>query len=161
MERVERIDSTDRAILQLLGANSRVTFGELGHAVGLSAPAAKRRVDRLEATGVIVGYTTIVDDAKLGQPLEAFVEMRFSGNAPVDAIAAIGTDIPEVQAVYTVAGDPDALIFIKVRDVHDLKRVVDRLRSKQHVTGTKTMMVLGASSKTDTHATSRRQSSTR
>ena len=142
-------DTTDLAILQLLAQDARRTFGDIGATVGLSAPAVKRRIDRLEASGVIRGYTTVVDHAKLGRPLEAFTELRFSGSARVDSIANIGSDIPEVQAVFTVAGDPDALVWIRVRDVHDLKRVVDKLRSTGDVTGTKTMMVLGTSIKSD------------
>jgi Lrp/AsnC family leucine-responsive transcriptional regulator len=113
--------------------------------VRLSAPAVKRRIDRLEAAGVILGYTTRVDHAKLGRPLEAFTELRFSGDARVDAIASIGDGIPEVEAVFTIAGDPDALAWIRVSDVHELKRVIDRLRSTGEVIGTKTLMVLGAS----------------
>ena len=141
------VDDTDRAILELLRDNARRTFGDIGARVGLSAPAVKRRVDRLEETGVIRGYTVRLDHARLGRPLEAFTELRFSGSARVDAIAAIGEGIPEVEAVFTVAGDPDALAWIRVRDVEELKRVIDQLRSSGAVVGTKTHMVLGTSTR--------------
>ena len=94
---------------------------------------------------MILGYTTRVDHAKLGRPLEAFTELRFSGDARVDAIAAIADNIAEVQAVFTIAGDPDALAWIRVSDVHELKRVIDRLRNSGDVIGTKTLIVLGTS----------------
>ncbi len=139
------LDATDRAVLDLLGQNARRTFGDIGTHVGLSAPAAKRRVDRLEAIGVIVGYTCRIDHAKVGWPLQAFVELRFDGSARVDTIARIADDTPEVEEVFTIAGDPDALAWLRVRDVTDLKRVIDRLRSSGPVTGTKTLMVLGTS----------------
>ncbi|MDQ1490908.1 MAG: Lrp/AsnC family transcriptional regulator, leucine-responsive regulatory protein [Actinomycetota bacterium] len=139
------LDGTDRAILGLLIENARRTLGDIGESVGLSAPAVKRRIDRLEAGGVILGYTARVDHAKLGRPLEAFTELRFSGDARVDAIAGIAADIPEVEAVFTIAGDPDALAWIRVADVHELKRVIDRLRGSGDVIGTKTLMVLGTS----------------
>lgn len=141
------LDDTDRAILELLRENARRTFGDIGPRVGLSAPAVKRRIDRLEAAGIIQGYTVRLDHARLGRPLEAFTELRFSGNARVDAIAAIGEGIPEVEAVFTVAGDPDALAWIRVRDVEELKRVIDQLRSSGAVVGTKTHMVLGTSTR--------------
>ncbi len=141
------LDDTDRQILELLGADARRTLGDIGGRVGLSAPAVKRRIDRLEAEHVIVGYTTEVDHARLGRPLEAFIELRFNGSEPVDAIAGIGDDISEVESVFTIAGDPDALAWIRVKDVADLKRVVDRLRRSGHVTGTKTLMVLGTSAR--------------
>jgi Lrp/AsnC family leucine-responsive transcriptional regulator len=140
------LDVTDRTILDLLAENARRTLGDIGERVGLSAPAVKRRIDRLEAAGVILGYTTRVDHAKLGRPLEAFTELRFSGDARVDAIAAIADGIAEVQAVFTIAGDPDALAWIRVSDVHELKTVIDRLRGSGDVIGTKTLIVLGNSS---------------
>ncbi len=148
MSRAYNVDATDSRILALLQQNARQTFGELGRQVGLSAPAVKRRVDRLEESRVIKGYTTLVDHDYLGQSVEAFAELRFAGSTRVDDIEEIALDVPEVQAIFTVAGDPDALAWIRVGDVQDLKRVIDRLRSSGKVTGTKTLMVLGSSVRT-------------
>jgi DNA-binding Lrp family transcriptional regulator len=145
---VAPLDAIDRRIVELLQENGRRTFGDLGGEVGLSAPAAKRRVDRLEAAGVIRGYSAIVDHAQLGRSIEAFAELRFAGSTRVDDIEDIALDVPEVHAIFTVAGDPDALAWIRVSDVQDLKRVVDRLRSSGKVTGTKTLMVLSSSVRT-------------
>ena len=146
---IAALDDTDRRILDLLGRNARRTYGDIGVRVGLSAPAVKRRVDRLESDGVIKGYTTVVDHARLGQSLEAFAELRFVGSARVDAIEGIVSEIPEIHALFTVAGDPDALAWLRVKDVQDLKRVIDRIRSTRKVTGTKTLMVLGSVVRTD------------
>jgi Lrp/AsnC family transcriptional regulator, leucine-responsive regulatory protein len=140
-----QLDQIDLKILELLGKNARRTFGDIGSQVGLSPPAVKRRVDRLEDSGIIRGYTTRLDHSLLGRPLEAFAEIRFAGSAGVDTIAGIADDIPEVESVYTVAGDPDALALIRVRDVNDLKRVIDLIRKSGPVVGTKTLMVLGTS----------------
>ena len=142
------IDAIDRQILGLLGSNARRTFGDIGARVGLSAPAVKRRIDRLEDLGIIRGYTTVIDEEKLGRPLEAFAELRFAGSTRVDDIESIASDVPEIRALFTVAGDPDALAWIRVQDVQDLKRVIDRLRNSGKITGTKTMMVLGSSIRT-------------
>ena len=138
------LDETEREILELLQRDSRRSFAEIAKAVSLSAPAVKRRVSRLEDQGVIRGYTLELDHAKLGRPLDAFTELRFAGSTSVDAIAAIATEIPEVETVFTIAGDPDALVWIRVRDVAELKRVIDRLRRSGKVTGTKTLMVLSS-----------------
>jgi Lrp/AsnC family leucine-responsive transcriptional regulator len=139
------LDQTDLEIVELLREDARRTLADVGERVSLSAPAVKRRVDRLERDGVIVGYTALVDHALLGRPLQAFTELRFAGNLPVDQIAHVAADIPEVQTIFTTAGDPDALAWIRVRDVDDLKRVIDLLRRSGRVTGTKTLMVLGTS----------------
>jgi Lrp/AsnC family leucine-responsive transcriptional regulator len=141
------VDNTDHEILAILARDARSTYGDIGRVVGLSAPAVKRRVDRLVDGGVILGYTTRLDHLKLGRPLEAFCELRFVGKTRVDAIANIADDIPEVEEIFTIAGDPDALAWMRVKDVHDLKRVIDLLRGSGIVTGTKTLMVLGVSSR--------------
>jgi Lrp/AsnC family leucine-responsive transcriptional regulator len=141
------VDATDIEIIALLRRDARRTFADIAERVSLSSAAVKRRVDRLERDGVITGYTVLVDHGKLGQPLQAFTELRFAGNSPVDEIAGIADGIPEVQTVFTTAGDPDALAWIRVRDVEDLKRVIDLLRRSGHVTGTKTLMVLGTSTR--------------
>jgi Lrp/AsnC family transcriptional regulator, leucine-responsive regulatory protein len=141
------LDSTDREIIELLRCDARRTLADIAERVSLSAPAVKRRVDRLESEGVITGYTVLVDHAMLGQPLQAFTELRFAGNSTVEEIAAIGEDIPEVETIFTTAGDPDALAWIRVRDVEDLKRVIDLLRRSGRVTGTKTLMVLGSTTR--------------
>ena len=144
-EDTPEIDATDLEIIDLLRADARRTLADVAERVSLSAPAVKRRVDRLERDGVIKGYTVLVDHALLGRPLQAFTELRFAGNLPVDQIAAIADGIPEVQTIFTTAGDPDALAWVRVRDVDDLKRVIDLLRRSGRVTGTKTLMVLGTS----------------
>jgi Lrp/AsnC family transcriptional regulator, leucine-responsive regulatory protein len=141
------LDATDIEIIGLLRDDARRTLADIGERVSLSSAAVKRRIDRLEQAGVITGYTVLVDHGKLGQPLQAFTELRFAGNLPVDEIARIGEGIPEVQTIFTTAGDPDALAWIRVRDVDDLKRVIDLLRRSGRVTGTKTLMVLGTSTR--------------
>jgi Lrp/AsnC family transcriptional regulator, leucine-responsive regulatory protein len=145
---VIELDETDLEIIELLREDARRTFADLAERVSLSSPAVKRRVDRLEREGAITGYTALVDHALLGRPLQAFTELRFAGNLPVDQIAGIADGIPEVQTIFTTAGDPDALAWIRVRDVDDLKRVIDLLRRSGRVTGTKTLMVLGSSGST-------------
>jgi Lrp/AsnC family leucine-responsive transcriptional regulator len=144
-DKVPELDETDLEIIELLRQDARRTLADVAERVSLSAPAVKRRVDRLERERVITGYTVQVDHALLGRPLQAFTELRFAGNLPVDQIAGIAAGIPEVQTIFTTAGDPDALAWIRVRDVEDLKRVIDLLRRSGRVTGTKTLMVLGTS----------------
>lgn len=138
------LDGTDLEILDLLVEDGRRTLAEIGAVVSLSAPAVKRRISRLEEVGVITGYTAVLDHERLGRPIEAFTELRFTGKTKVADIAGIARDLPEVDAVYTTAGDPDALVHMRVRDVADLTRVIDLLRRTGKVTGTKTLIVLAS-----------------
>ena len=139
-----QIDGTDRLLVELLRADARRTYSEMATEVGLSVAAVKRRVDRLRETGVITGFTARVDHAKLGSGVEAFIELRFLGTTRVDEIVRSVSTIPEVQAVFTLAGDPDALVQLQVRDLAHLQQVIDTLRRSGSVTGTRTLMVLGS-----------------
>jgi Lrp/AsnC family transcriptional regulator, leucine-responsive regulatory protein len=92
--RREEIDETDRRILDILTADARSTLADIGSRVLLSTAAVKRRIDRLERSGVIRGYTTAIDHEKLGQTVQAFAELRFVGSVRVDEIDSIADSIP-------------------------------------------------------------------
>jgi Lrp/AsnC family leucine-responsive transcriptional regulator len=136
------LDDTDRQIIDLLREDARRTIADIAKAVSLSPAPVKRRIDRLEQLGVIAGYTVVLNQARLGPSVDAFVEVRMLGNASLDDITGAITDIPEVREVFTVAGDPDALVRIRLESVAHLKAVVNALRLSGRVTGTKTLMVL-------------------
>jgi DNA-binding Lrp family transcriptional regulator len=140
------LDAVDQRILAMLVEDARRSASEIGRRVSLSPAAAKRRIDRLERIGVIRGYTAIVDHASMGAHLEAFTELRFRGDTQVDDIDRAVADLPELVQSFTIAGDPDALVHLRVRDVDHLKRVIDRIRRSGVVTGTKTLIVLGSTS---------------
>lgn len=142
--RLDHLDGTDFEILELLRNDARCSLAEIGRRVSMSSPAVKRRIHRLESLGVITGYTTRVDYSALGRPVDAFTELRFAGSTKVADIKSVADGLPEVEAIYTTAGDPDALVRVRVRDMQDLTRVVDLLRRSGKVTGTKTLMVLDA-----------------
>jgi Lrp/AsnC family leucine-responsive transcriptional regulator len=136
------IDATDRLILDLLIEDGRRTVRDIAERANLSPSPVKRRIERLERIGVITGYTALVDESRLGDTIEAFAELRFSGNTEVEAITASAKEIPEVIGVYTVAGDPDALVHFRVGSLQHLHRLIDQVRRDGNVIGTKTLMVL-------------------
>ena len=136
------MDETDHKILALLRENGRRTYADIGSHVSLSTAAAKRRVGRLEAAGVIAGYTARIDESAVGPVVEAIVEVYCADRtAPRDVRRAV-EDLPEVIAAHTVAGDADAIVFLRVSDVAHLERAVERLRRDPNVVRTRTMLVL-------------------
>ena len=128
----EGLDEVDRAILELLAEDARRTVADIADRVNLSPAPVRRRIDRLERMGVIAGYTVVLDHAKVGAAIEAFTEL----------LETVGR-LPEVEDVFTTAGDPDALARIRVDDMDHLQEVINKLRKSGKVTGTKTLMVLG------------------
>lgn len=137
------LDAVDHRILELLQADARRTIADIAQHVNLSPAPVKRRLDRLERSGAIAGYTVVLDQARLGPAMEAFAEIRIAGEADVDELVAAVKRLPEVREILTTAGDPDALVRVSVTDVNHLKQVVGDLRRIPHVQGTKSMIVLG------------------
>ena len=137
-----QLDDTDHRIIAALTVDARTSYAEIGQVVALSAPAVKRRVDRLRAAGVIRGFTTIVDPAAVGWTTEAFVELFCTGRTTPAQIAAAARRHPEVVGAYTVSGQADALVHLRAADIRHLEQVLERLRSEPFVTSSHSMIVL-------------------
>jgi len=137
-----RIDELDRKILAQLMQNGRRSFRALGATVGLSAPAVKRRVDRLHDDGVIDRFTVTVDPRVLGWSVEAFIELFCAPRTPSQRIREALTDHPEVVAAFTITGDADALLHLRVADAAHLEEALERIRAERIVTQTRSVVVL-------------------
>jgi Lrp/AsnC family transcriptional regulator, leucine-responsive regulatory protein len=135
------LDEIDQRILAILRDNARTPVTDIARAVGLSAAPVARRIERMEATGVIRGYTTLIDETRAGS-LEAFTEIRLAGAVETDDVERLARTIPEVREYFTISGDPDALLRLRVRNVDHLQQVVNSLRRSGILTGTKTLVVM-------------------
>ncbi|MGC5018895.1 Lrp/AsnC family transcriptional regulator [Micromonospora sp. DT47] len=137
-----QIDAVDQRIIALLVADARASYADIGIRVSLSAPAVKRRVDRLRATGVIRGFTAVVDPAAVGWTTEAFVELFCAGRTTPAQIGVAARRHPEVVGAYTVSGEADALVHLRAADISHLEDALERLRAESFVTSTRSTIVL-------------------
>jgi DNA-binding Lrp family transcriptional regulator len=142
MREQPRIDDVDRRIVALLRANARRSFKDIGERVNLSAPAVKRRVDRLERDGVILGYTAVVDNHAFGWHAEAFVDLFCEGRMPGESIKRAVEGEPGVVSAHTVAGEASALLHVMAEDTKDLESALERIRSTDGISRTVTEVVL-------------------
>ena len=137
-----RLDPIDQQIIALLQEDARSSYADIGSEVALSAPAVKRRVDRLRSQGVIRGYTALVDPDALGWTTEAFVELFCTGRTTPAQITVATRRHPEVLGAYTVSGEADALVHLRAADIGHLEQALERLRAEPFVTSTRSMVVL-------------------
>ena len=137
-----QLDEVDKRIIASLVSDARASYAEIGAVVSLSAPAVKRRVDRLRSVGVIRGFTAVVDPAAIGWTTEAFVELFCTGRTTPAQIAVATRRHPEVVAAYTVSGQADALVHLRAADIGHLEQALERLRAEPFVTSTHSMIVL-------------------
>jgi DNA-binding Lrp family transcriptional regulator len=136
------VDQADEQIVALLREDARRSFQDIGRHVHLSAPAVKRRVDRLEEAGVIRGYTAVVDPAASGWHTEAFVYLYCDGRMPADSIKRAVESVPQVASAHTVAGEYSAVLHVLAKDTTDLELALERIRAKEGVSRTVSQIVL-------------------
>jgi DNA-binding Lrp family transcriptional regulator len=136
------MDDIDRRIVALLRENARRSFKDIGNQVHLTAPAVKRRVDRLERDGVILGFTTVVDPRAFGWHAEAFVDIFCEGSMPGEAIKRAVEGEAGVVSAHTVAGEASALLHVRAQDTQDLESALERIRATEGISRTVTEVVL-------------------
>ena len=139
------LDKADCRLLALLQEDGRITNQELAARVALSPSACLRRVRALEEAGVIRGYAALLDPAKIGLGLLAFVTVKLEkrGRMPTDAFARACRDWPEVAACHATTGDMDYLLRVHVGDLAHFSRfVMDSLLKHPGVIDMKSSFVL-------------------
>ena len=120
------LDDIDRAIVDVLRRDGRITVNDLAEHIGLSASPTLRRLRRLEDGGVIRGYRAEVDPAAIGRSLTIWVTARLMVGDP-DAQAGFEAGLAAIDAVsevHHVTGDVDYLIRVDAADLTDYDRIV-------------------------------------
>ena len=136
------MDTIDQQIVVLLREDARRSFQSIGSRVGLTPPAVKRRVDRLESEGVIRGYTATIDPARFCWSTHAFVALFCEGRMAAQEVRDAVEGNPEVEAAWTVAGEASAMLHVRARDTAHLEEALERIRDAPGVTRTQTQIVL-------------------
>ncbi|MFF5139722.1 Lrp/AsnC family transcriptional regulator [Streptomyces sp. NPDC013157] len=142
---MESLDDIDRAILELLQTDGRLTGAEVGRRVGLSQPAAGARIQRLEKSGVITGYRAVVAPAALGLNIHAVVRLRTT-HAQLPMALALAARTPEVVSTLRVTGEDCLLFDVHCTHAERLEEVVDSLA--RHGPVTTSLVLRGYPSKT-------------
>ena len=136
------MDNIDRQIVALLRENARRSFQDIGARVALTAPAVKRRVDRLESDGVIRAYAALVEPSAMGWPTHAVVALYCEGRMAAAEVRAAVAPHPEVSAAFTVAGEASAILHVHARDTTHLEEALERIRDAPGIIRTQTQVVL-------------------
>ncbi|MTD56054.1 Lrp/AsnC family transcriptional regulator [Amycolatopsis pithecellobii] len=119
-----RLDEIDRRILELLTADARRSSRALAREIGMSPGAVTERVNRLESTGVILGYHADVDAGALGFGMDVLVGTQLNRQQDVDETVRELLAVDEVQAVHVTSGTWDLVISLRVRDHLHLREIM-------------------------------------
>ena len=136
----ERIDRTDAGILDLLQRDGREPYAEVGQSVGMSGPSVHERVKKLEARGVIRGYSAVVDPTLLGYGVLAFIFIKqVPGTISTDMTGDF-VEIDEIEECHHLAGEADYLLKVRATDTRHLERVLHAIQQVPHVFTTQTQI---------------------
>jgi DNA-binding Lrp family transcriptional regulator len=136
------LDEIDSKIVALLTEDARRTYGDIGRHVSLSAPAVKRRVDRLRASGVLRGFTAVVDHSAMGAATEALVELFYAPGTLLDEVTRRLERHPEVVEAWSVTGEADAIARVRTKDNADLERLIMEMQTDGLVERTRSQVVM-------------------
>ena len=139
------LDETDVKILEILQENGRITNAKLAEMVGISPPSMLERVRKLEASGIIDKYVTILDRKKIGYGLTAIIIVSLSLHqvSSLQKVVEKLAGLEEVQECYQLTGDVDFLLKVATKDMDSYTEFVNfKLSGIPGIQNIKTSFVL-------------------
>jgi Lrp/AsnC family transcriptional regulator, leucine-responsive regulatory protein len=119
------LDARNVQILALLAGNPRMSVSELARSVGMSAPATRERIQRMEEAGVIRGYRLDIDPSALGYPITAIIRVRpMPGKLP--KIAELAVAMPQVMECHRITGEDCFILKVGLDSLDNLDVILDQ-----------------------------------
>lgn len=134
-----KIDEIDRKIIEILRENASVSNERLGKKIGLSEPAARRRVANLVERGVIKRFTIDVEE---GGGISALVFLSTSSHVSADKIVKQLSAEAGIGSIWETSGDMDVAITISAPDMESLNKRIDEIRAMDAIKKTKTSVIM-------------------
>ncbi len=141
------LDRYDRAILDVLGRDGRISITDLAKAIGLSKSPTQARLRRLESEGVITGYRALLDPIRLGLDHVAFVEVKLSDTREkaLRAFNAAVAEVPEIEQAHMIASHFDYLLKVRTTNMAAYRHVLgEKISAFPHVASTSTYVAMQA-----------------
>ena len=137
---MKHLDATDRQLIALLQDNARLSTVALAKAVGLGRTTVQERLQRLESAGVIAQYTVRLGSG--GDPLQAWLMLRYADGFSCDDVMPQLTAMPQVRLCHSVAGELDLLVLVQAESPGDLADLRERVAAIKGVDVVTTVPVL-------------------
>lgn len=137
---MKTLDDIDRRLIALLQDNARLSTVQLAKAVGLARSSVQERIQRLEAAGVIAQYTVRLGGS--GDPLRAWLLLRYADSFGCDDVMPVLADIPQVRACHSVAGEIDMLVLVEADTPGTLSDLRERIAAVKGIDDVTTFPVL-------------------
>jgi DNA-binding Lrp family transcriptional regulator len=135
------IKNSDRLMISVLKQNGRIPISDLARKLGIARTTAQKRLNQLEANGVIQGYTVKLMDDNASGTFQAYVNLVVDPHAAASITRTL-EKIPEVEALYTVSGKIDFVAIVRVPSPAELDAVLDKICALPGVRDTRSALVL-------------------
>ena len=138
------IDDIDAEILRALTTDGRMTYRELGEAIGLSSTAAAARVERLVTAGIIEGFGAKINRGALGDALHVFIDIKFTQSAGHAGFFDLIQEMGQIESARHITGPFDCAIDAWVASSEELATLLGRLKATGDVAESQTRLVLNS-----------------
>ena len=139
-----KLDKIDKALLKLLQENGRATISSLSSAVSLSMPAVSERVKRLEASGVIQKFTTLLNPSLVDKQLMALVQIGFDMQRHADSVVDFVETEKDIKECYRITGKYEYTLKVQTNNTGTLAELLNRIKAQDGVNKTHSIVVLSS-----------------
>jgi DNA-binding Lrp family transcriptional regulator len=139
MMNVEKMDDTDKAIIEILKHDGRATYSDIGKRIGLSEGAIRKRIKALVDSGAIRRFTVKVG---LSEGAEAIALLSVDPSLPTSEVSQSLKKFSNVETVYEITGEYDIAVTISGLNITEVNECLERIRRLKGVANTNTMIVL-------------------
>lgn len=145
------IDETDRKIIRVLQKDGRASLRKISEEVGVALGTVSNRVNRMESSGIITGYSVRLDPERVGWSLNVVIGLRIEKGRLIEIQEKISRDY-RVCGVYDVTGDYDSMVIARAKDREDLDDLIKNVMSVDGIERSLTQLVLNTVKETVTVA---------
>ncbi len=139
-----KLDHIDREILHLLQIDGRSSASHIAESVGMSIPAVTDRIKKLQESGIIMGFTTILDHRKVGMDVSAFITVISESSSHYSDVVRETNNTPEIIQCYTTTGNGSHVLLALTENTHSLERLLRTIQSWPGVRRTETQIILSS-----------------
>ncbi|MDP6570189.1 MAG: Lrp/AsnC family transcriptional regulator [Candidatus Marinimicrobia bacterium] len=139
-----KLDHIDKEILHLLQIDGRSSASYIAESVGMSIPAVTDRIKKLQESGIIMGFTTILDHRKVGMDVSAFITVISESSSHYSDVVRETNNTPEIIQCYTTTGNGSHVLLALTENTHSLERLLRTIQSWPGVRRTETQIILSS-----------------